>query len=79
MSRGLTDEPVQPASQDNEVEDAIRQLIRGQNMLHDRLVDLERKNDHKTCKCENCKCEMTKEEASAEVEAADRKFWKRGL
>lgn len=65
MSRGLTDEPVQPeVDQDSEVDAIIRELVKGQNMLHDRLVDLERKFDHLT---------------QAESEAADRKRWKRGL
>jgi hypothetical protein len=47
MSRGLADEPVQPQAQDDdEVTNVINELIKGQNKLHDRLVDLERKLDH---------------------------------
>ncbi len=49
MSRGLTDlpEPEQTEDQDNaEIEQVIRDLIIGQNKLHDRLIDLERKLDH---------------------------------
>ena len=72
MSRGLTDpieEPAQ-ANQDPEVDSIIRELIKGQNKLHDRLVDLERKSDHQ------CKCGKHNE---SEAEAADRKFWKKGL
>lgn len=70
MSRGLTDEPVQPQNQDPELDNIINELIKGQNKLHDRLVDLERKLDHIT---------LSQSEATAEIEAADRKFWKRGL
>lgn len=71
MSRGLTDEPIEPQpSQDDELTDIINQLIKGQNKLHDRLVDLERKADH------SCKCNKHNE---TESEAADRKFWKKGL
>lgn len=73
MSRGLTDEPISQEpeqSNDPELDKIITELIKGQNKLHDRLVDLERKADH------GCKCGKHNE---AESEAADRKFWKRGL
>lgn len=47
MSRGLTDEPAVPEPQnDDEVTNVINELIKGQNKLHDRIVDLERKLDH---------------------------------
>lgn len=49
MSRGLTDlpEPEETGTEDNpEIEQVIRDLIIGQNKLHDRLIDLERKLDH---------------------------------
>lgn len=74
MTRGLTDEPEPQETQgDPELDNIINELIKGQNKLHDRLIDLERKCDH-------CNCgQITQEEANAEVEAADRKFWKRGL
>lgn len=70
MTRGLTDEP-EPQSEPNdpELDNVINELIKGQNKLHDRLVDLERKADHK------CKCDTH----HSENEAADRKFWKKGL
>lgn len=76
MSRGLTDEPeAQPQSQDNEMDAIINELIKGQNKLHDRLVDLERKADH-ACKCGK---HNQSTEANSEQEAAERKFWKKGL
>ena len=47
MSRGLTD-PIEPEPEDNsnEVESVIRDIIMGQNKLHDRLVQLEKQVDH---------------------------------
>ena len=47
MSRGLTD-PIEPEQQENsnEVESTIRDIIIGQNKLHDRLVQLEKQVDH---------------------------------
>lgn len=70
MARGLTDpiEEPQESSQDTELDAVINELIKGQNKLHDRLVDIERIIDHMNI--------IPKE---AESEAADRKFWKRGL
>lgn len=71
MSRGLTDDPMpEPQSQDDELTTIINELIKGQNKLHDRIIDLERKLDHVT---------ISQSEATAEVEAADRKFWKKGI
>ena len=68
MSRGLTDEPTpEPEPQDNELDTIIRELVKGQNKLHDRLVDLERIVDH------------LQASHVPEQEAADRKFWKKGL
>jgi hypothetical protein len=68
MSRGLTDEPTpEPEPQDNELDTIIRELVKGQNKIHDRLVDLERIVDHMQAN------------HVVEQEAADRKFWKRGL
>jgi len=50
MARGLTDLPEEPqveASDINEqTQQIIHDLILGQNKLHDRLIDLERKLDH---------------------------------
>ena len=82
MTRGLMDapEPEQPDNSNEELDNIINELIKGQNKLHDRIIDLERKSDHATAGCKDCKCkQITQEEATAEVEAADRKFWKRGL
>lgn len=48
MSRGLTDpipEPEQQPSQSEELDNVIRDIIIGQNKLHDRLVQLEREMD----------------------------------
>jgi len=82
MSRGLMDPIPEPEQEQDTVEinQAIDELYVSHNMLHDRLIKLERDVDH--CACKTCKCKnktLSKEEASAEVEAADRKFWKRGL
>lgn len=46
MSRGLTD-PIEPSGDgvSSELEQVIRDLILGQNALHDRLVLLERSFD----------------------------------
>ena len=77
MTRGLMDPA--PVPEDNDtpegIDEAIDDLYMGQNMLHDRLVNLEKKLDHG---CKNCKCKSTAATTS-ENEAADRKFWKRGL
>lgn len=48
MSRGLTDpipEPEQNPSHSEELDNVIRDIIIGQNKLHDRLVQLEREMD----------------------------------
>lgn len=48
MSRGLTDpipEPEENPSQSEELDNVIRDIIVGQNKLHDRLVQLEREMD----------------------------------
>ena len=47
MSRGLTDpipEPEEP-SKSEEIDNVIREIIIGQNKLHDRLVQIEREMD----------------------------------
>ena len=69
MARGLTDPIEEPVEQQDtsELDAIINELIKGQNKLHDRLVDLERKLDHLSI------------QPQAEAEAADRKFWKKGL
>jgi hypothetical protein len=48
MSRGLTDLPPEPEenkSQSEELDQVIRDIIVGQNKLHDRLVQMEREMD----------------------------------
>lgn len=74
MSRGLTDEPPVAKQDDNEIENVIRDIIIGQNKLHDRLVALERQFDHFTYLAT-----MAQEDATSEIEAADRKSWNKGL
>lgn len=50
MARGLTDLPEEPINNEldinEETQQVIHDLIIGQNKLHDRLIDLERKLDH---------------------------------
>lgn len=47
MSRGLTDPIPEPEEErPNEVDSVIRDIIMGQNKLHDRLVQLEKQVDH---------------------------------
>lgn len=50
MARGLTDLPEEPQAEasdiNEETQQIIHDLILGQNKLHDRLIDLERKLDH---------------------------------
>jgi hypothetical protein len=49
MARGLTDLPEEPTNDadiNEETQQIIHDLIIGQNKLHDRLIDLERKLDH---------------------------------
>ena len=48
MSRGLTDPIPEPEEQpqSDELDQVIRDIIIGQNKLHDRLVQLEREMDH---------------------------------
>jgi hypothetical protein len=59
--------PEETQGQTDELDAIINELIKGQNKLHDRLVDLERLIDHMNI------------QSQTENEAADRKFWKRGL
>jgi hypothetical protein len=65
MSRGLTDPIEEPQEPNDEIDQVIRDLIIGQNKLHDRLVDLERKLDHLTMPVETSQTKV--------------KPWKRGL
>lgn len=50
MARGLTDLPEEPINNEQDTSEELNQvisdLITGQNKLHDRLIDLERKLDH---------------------------------
>ena len=51
MARGLTDLPEEPTTNQDDNEElnqVISDLIMGQNKLHDRIIDLERKLDHLT-------------------------------
>ncbi len=70
MTRGIGDPA--PTPEDNgqdqnssEIDAVINELIKGQNKLHDRLVDLERKLDHVI--------------AVFPETAAPKRVWKRGL
>lgn len=83
MTRGLTDPAPVPEENDNPegIDEAIDELYISHNMLHDRLIRIEKQLDHMTKPCKNCKCKKPsqQENDTAEIEAADRKFWKRGL
>jgi hypothetical protein len=49
MTRGIGDPaplPEEEQGPDEETQQVIRELIMGQNKLHDRIIDLERKFDH---------------------------------
>lgn len=50
MTRGIGDPAPLPEEEsqgpDEETQQVIRELIMGQNKLHDRIIDLERKLDH---------------------------------
>jgi hypothetical protein len=47
MSRGLTDPtPEEQPDDRNELDEVIREIIIGQNKLHDRLIQIERELDH---------------------------------
>lgn len=77
MARSLTDPVEQPKDPNEveptfkeEVEQIIKSLIVGQNKLHDRLIDLERKLDHLTYDTQ------PEHEASAKVR---NKPWRNGL
>ena len=71
MSRGLTDSPEpEPESNDPELEQVIRDIIIGQNKLHDRLIQIERQVDHLVQDWES-----TKEATPKSL----KKKWNRGL
>lgn len=69
MARGLTDLPEEPAQEPEDINEETRQVIHdlivGQNKLHDRIIDLERKLDHVI--------------AVFPETAAPKRIWKRGL
>jgi energy-coupling factor transporter ATP-binding protein EcfA2 len=72
MARGLTD-PIEEPTEDqdpNEIDTVIRELIKGQNKLHDRIIDIERTLDRMLADMNH--------ERTTEV-SGERKFWKRGL
>lgn len=70
MSRGLTDPIPEPEQSDNELEQVIRDLIIGQNKLHDRLVQLEREMDQVTYTVASIQEDATK---------LPKKKWHKGL
>lgn len=73
MARGLTDpapqEPEDNQDAQSELDAVISNLIMAQNRLHDRLVQIEKQLDHMAAS----------HTASPEHEAADRKWWHKGL
>ena len=69
MSRGLTDPIPEPEDNSNEVDSIIRDIIMGQNKLHDRLVQLEKQVDHL----------VSNWQAVPKPEAKTKKNWRKGL
>jgi hypothetical protein len=71
MARGLTDPIEEPAEEQDshELDGIINDLIKGQNKLHDRIIDIERTLD---------KMLADNTQHTTEV-SGERKFWKRGL
>ena len=72
MARGLTDPIEEPKDDEdsNELDGVINDLIKGQNKLHDRIIDIERTLDRMLADMNH--------ERNTEV-SGERKFWKRGL
>jgi hypothetical protein len=72
MARGLTDPIEEPAEEQDghELDGIINDLIKGQNKLHDRIIDIERTLDRMLADMNY--------ERNTEV-SGERKFWKRGL
>ena len=72
MARGLTDPIEEPKDEEetNELDGVIRDLIKGQNKLHDRIIDLERQVDRMLVDTTQARNNET---------SGERKFWKRGL
>lgn len=71
MARGLTDPIEEPKDDEdnNELDGVINDLIKGQNKLHDRIIDIERTLDRMLA---------NNSQHTTEV-SGERKFWKRGL
>ena len=74
MARGLTDPIEEPKDEEdiNELDGVIRDLIKGQNKLHDRIIDLERQVDRMLV-------DSTATYTPTTEVSGERKFWKRGL
>lgn len=72
MARGLTDPIEEPKDDEdnNELDGVINDLIKGQNKLHDRIIDIERTLDRMLADSNHT--------PTTEV-SGERKFWKRGL
>jgi len=72
MARGLTDPIEEPKDDEdsNELDGVINDLIKGQNKLHDRIIDIERTLDRMLADSTYT--------PTTEV-SGERKFWKRGL
>ena len=72
MARGLTDPIEEPAEEQDghELDGIINDLIKGQNKLHDRIIDLERQVDLMLIDTTHARNNET---------SGERKFWKRGL
>jgi hypothetical protein len=74
MARGLTDPIEEPAEEQDshELDGIINDLIKGQNKLHDRIIDLERQVDKMLA-------DSTGTHTPTNEASGERKFWKRGL
>ena len=65
MTRGIGDPAPLPTEDDDQSSDEettriINELIKGQNKLHDRIIDLERKLDHMLVELDTKKTDITK-------------------
>ena len=75
MALGLTDPIEEPKDDEdsNELDGVINDLIKGQNKLHDRIIDIERTLDRMLADSTYMPNTTTTEVSG------ERKFWKRGL
>lgn len=70
MTRGIGDPvPVAEEQQDNndDINQVITDIILGQNKLHDRIIDLERRLDHMLA------------DANSNANTANSKWWHKGI